>query len=153
VDSNKHIAKPLVFLIMATTAVFGGMVLDYFLLQNGVRPFHVLLLSNVFMAATVATSLLLKSQRQLDKQQALADRLATVEEMNRHLHNALTAIAFYGRQTDNEHGMQVVSESLSRIDDLLRGVLSKWRLVSETPNQVYRPRAGLLQSVLKFGNP
>lgn len=149
-NGNKHIARSLVFLITASTVAFGGMVLDYFLLQNGVRPFLVLLLSNVFTAAIAATSLLMNSLRQLEKQQALVDRLETVSEMNIHVHNALTAIAFYGKQADNDHGVQVVSESLGRIENSLRGVLSRWRLVPEMPKRVQRPQSGLLRNVLKF---
>ena len=110
-------------------------------------------MSNVFLAAATATSLLLNNMRQLEKQQTLTDRLETVSEMNIHVHNALTAIAFYGRQTDNDHGMQVVSESLGRIEKSLQHVVFRWRLIPERRVGFKVPQGGVLRNVLRFRSP
>src|SRR5258708_7011299 len=80
VNGNKRIGGTLLFVIITSTVAFEGMALDYFLLQVGVRPFQLMLLSNVFMAAAAATALLERRRRRLEKQKALADRLEALSE-------------------------------------------------------------------------
>jgi len=153
VNGNKRIGGTLLFVIITSTVAFEGMALDYFLLQVGVRPFHLMLLSNVFMAAAAATALLEHRLRRLEKLKALADRLEALSEMNLHVRSALTAIAFYGRRTDGDCGMQVVSESLCRLEDAFRGVVSMWRPMPERNVGFKRPQGDLLRNVLKFRTP
>jgi ABC-type uncharacterized transport system fused permease/ATPase subunit len=153
VNGNGYLSRSLVFVIATVTVTSGGILLDYLLLQNGLRLFDVLLVSNVFMAATAATSLLVNNLHQLEKQRALADRLETLLEMDRNLRSALTAIAFYGKQTDNDPGMRLVSETLGRMDDSFRSVAARWKLIPERQAEFKLPQTSVLRNVLKFRRP
>ncbi len=151
-NSNRQISSTLLFLITASALAFEGVALDYFLLQVGAQPLHLMVLSNVLMAAAAATALLMHRLRRREKQQVLADRLEALSEMNLHVRSALTSIAFYGRR-DNGHGMQLVSESLGRLEDAFQGAVSMWRPIPERNTRFKRSQGDLLRNVLKFRTP
>ena len=153
VNGNKRIARAMIFLIAVATIAFEGAALDYFLLQVGVGPLQLMILSNVLMGTAAAVSLFLHHRRQLEKRQALTEQLETISEMNLHIRSALTSLAFYGKQTENDYCMQVVSESLCRIEDSFRGVVSRWRPIPQSETPLERPQGDLLRNVLKFRTP
>lgn len=109
----------LLFIISATT--------DFSLLRlHWCRPIVTNVLSDCFLA--VVTFVLLYRMLHYGRQRKIQvmERLATIDEMNHHVRNALQIISFNARAAAcNEHELSEIKEAVQRISWALREILPK----------------------------
>ena len=131
---RKSTSKLLTFLIAGSLAGAVSAAFDALLLRHGVPSLEVLLVSNAVTAAAGGTLLLQIKIRQHEKRQVLEDRLRKIADMNHHVRNALTVVAFYGTRGGNTASAERVSEAVKRIEWTLREVLPKgWEVQLPDP--------------------
>jgi hypothetical protein len=127
-------SKLVTFLIAGSLAGAVNLAFDALLLRHGVSSLEVLLVSNVVTAAVGGTLLLQLKIRKHERQQVLEDRLHKVADMNHHVRNALTVVAFYGTRGGDKASAERVSEAVKRIEWTLREVLPKgWDVQTPAP--------------------
>jgi hypothetical protein len=100
--------------------------LELFLLRSGVPTMAVFVMSSLVITA-LGYGIVLERRRRRDQQrQVLEDRLETISEINHHVRNVLSVVAFYGMQTKNPYTARIVNDALVRMEGIMRGVLSRW---------------------------
>jgi hypothetical protein len=103
-----------------------ALALELFFLQSGVPTRAVFVMSSIVIGA-LGYGIVLERRRRRDQQrQVLEDRLETISEINHHVRNVLSVVAFYGMQTKNIYTTRMINDSLVRIEGIMRGVLSRW---------------------------
>jgi signal transduction histidine kinase len=88
--------------------------------------------SGVVVAGLTAGLMDLANQRQ----QAALLRMQVISEMNHHIRNALGVISLTTDSIQNQQSVQVISESVERIEWTLREVLLRTRPISEDGKQM-----------------
>jgi len=127
-------SKVVTFLIAGSLAGTVSLSVDALLLRHRVSSLEVLLVSNLVTAAVGGTLLLQIQIRQHERRLVLEDRQRKVADMNHHVRNALTVVAFYGTRGGDTASAERVSEAVKRIEWTLREVLPKgWEVQLPDP--------------------
>src|SRR5262245_2328878 len=112
--------KSLVQSFLIGALAFGlGWFLDRLLQTYGVDRFNALV-DNLAGSVIVGLLVLYYEER---RRRGLMERLQTIALMNHHVRNALQAITYSPYSPDRDQQLQIVSESIQRIDWALKEIL------------------------------
>jgi hypothetical protein len=131
---DKRVSRVLLFLAAAAITMFLSVVVDEFFFHRGVPTARLLLATNAFTGVLAGIAWLQNQLRKRQQLQNLEDRLQTISELNCQVRNVLGIVAFYGAKTSNAYASKVFSDGLDRMEWILRGVLTKWKLVKPQPS-------------------
>jgi hypothetical protein len=98
-----------------------GLGLDWLLVKEGVRRFDVVALSNGLTGLGVG--LLYFSRIERERRARVQKQLRTIAEMNHHIRNALQVIAYASAASDKTQSVELISQSVERIEWALREIL------------------------------
>lgn len=98
-----------------------GWLLDRVLLRSGLNS-RTVAIDDFLIALLVGLLVLFYEER---RRQALIQRLQTIEQMNHHVRNALQVIACAHHTPDQQRQVEIVGESVQRIEWALKEVLPK----------------------------
>ena len=102
-------------------AFFLGAALDYTLRRHGTTRFSVIF-DDLLVAVLFGLLVLFYEER---RRRAIIEKLRTIELMNHHVRNALQIITYAQYTPDQEKQVQVVRESVARIEWALEEVLPR----------------------------
>src|SRR5215813_5478264 len=108
-----------------------GWLLDRILQYRGLNS-KVVTIDDLLIAVLVGMVVLFYEER---RRRTLVEKLHTVELMNHHVRNALQVIACAHHTPDQQRQLQIVSESVQRIEWALEEVLPKGRDISHPPQR------------------
>ena len=108
-----------------------GWLLDRILQYRGLNS-KVVTIDDLLIAVLVGIVVLFYEER---RRRTLVEKLHTVELMNHHVRNALQVIACAHHTPDQQRQLQIVSESVQRIEWALEEVLPKGRDISHPPQR------------------
>ncbi len=127
-------AKLVLFLTVGGLVGSAGLMAEVVLLRGGAPGFAILVLSNLITGAVAGTLFVQTKIREQERRQVAAERLSKIADMNHHVRNALTIVAFYGTQAGNPSAAQLVSQAVKRIEWTLREVLPRGWDVHASPS-------------------
>jgi len=115
------------FIVVVIVTAF-GFLLNALLLQEGIPRMDLMLLSSLITGIAAGWLFYQFLRNERAKQEALQQRIHTVAELNHHIRNALQVIRYAGgsKSTSDAIQLQLINESVARIDWALREVLSKY---------------------------
>lgn len=115
-----------------------GFSFDRLLARDGVTRNDILLTSN-FLTGVVAGFLFFSlTNNERLRRKVVEERLNTIAEMNHHIRNALQVIT-YATVADNEESVQMIRNSVERIEWALREVLPGHATIPADPPHSERP--------------
>jgi hypothetical protein len=113
----------LIFAIVAIVVGAIGMGFDQLLVKEGVHRLDIIALSNGLTG--IAAGLLYFQVTRIDRERRAAtqERLRTIADMNHHIRNALQVISYASTTADKAQSMELIGQSVERIQWALREVL------------------------------
>lgn len=113
----------LIFAIVAIVVGAIGMAFDQLLVKEGVHRLDIIALSNGLTG--IAAGLLYFQVTRIDRERRAAtqERLRTIADMNHHIRNALQVISYASTTADKSQSMELIGQSVERIEWALREVL------------------------------
>src|SRR5215469_124857 len=99
-----------------------GFTLDRFLARDGVTRVDILLASNALTGIVAGFLFYSLSNNERLRRKLVRERLRTIAEMNHHIRNSLQVIT-YATAADTEESVDLIRESVERIEWALREVL------------------------------
>jgi hypothetical protein len=113
----------LIFAIVAIVVGAIGMGFDQLLVKEGVHRLDIIALSNGLTG--IAAGLLYFQVTRIDRERRAAtqERLRTIADMNHHIRNALQVISYASTTADKAQSMELIGQSVERIEWALREVL------------------------------
>jgi hypothetical protein len=142
--TKKTLVQIILFITLLSITVSFGTVFDVALLRSGLSPLTVLFVANALTGAVIAFAHLQREEHDAQRLLAADENLKIIREMNHEVRNVLGVVAFYGKQTRNDHVLKVFENGFKRMDSIMREVLSREPLdesqehLPEAP-----PRSGL----------
>lgn len=112
----------LFFLVVLVVGAL-GLGFDWLLVKEGVRRLDVMALSNGLTGLAVGLLYLQLSRVERERRAQVQQQLRTIAEMNHHIRNALQVIAYASAATDKTQQVELISQSVERIEWALREVL------------------------------
>jgi hypothetical protein len=112
----------LFFLVVLVVGTL-GLGFDWLLVKEGVKRLDILTLSNGLTGLAVGLLYLQLSRIERERRAQIQERLRTIAEMNHHIRNALQIIAYASATTDKTQSVELISQSVERIEWALREVL------------------------------
>jgi hypothetical protein len=112
----------LFFLVVLVVGAL-GLAFDWLLVKEGVRRLDVMVLSNGLTGVAVGLLYLQLSRIERERRAQVQQRLRTIAEMNHHIRNALQIIAYANATTERAQSMELIRQSVERIEWALREVL------------------------------
>ncbi len=109
------------FVVLVVTAI--GIGFDWLLSKEGVARFDILVLSNGLTGLAVGFLYLQLSRVERERRSRVQQQLRTIAEMNHHIRNALQVIAYASASTDKTQSVELIGQSVTRIEWALREVL------------------------------
>ena len=109
------------FVVLVVTAI--GIGFDWLLSKEGVTRFDILMLSNGLTGLAVGLLYLQLSRVERERRSRIQQQLRTIAEMNHHIRNALQVIAYASASTDKTQSVELIGQSVTRIEWALREVL------------------------------
>jgi len=100
-----------------------GLGFDWLLLKEGVKRLDVMVLSNGLTGVAVGLLYLQLSRIERERRAQVRQQLHTIAEMNHHIRNALQVIAYASTATDKTQSVELIRQSVERIEWALREVL------------------------------
>jgi hypothetical protein len=122
-NSNSQWRDLLLFLIVVLVVSVLGLGFDWLLVKEGVKRLDVMALSNGLTGVAVGLLYLQLSGIERERRAQVQQQLRTIAEMNHHIRNALQVIAYASAATDKAQSVNLVSQSVERIEWALREVL------------------------------
>ena len=107
--------------VLVVTAI--GIGFDWLLSKEGVTRFDILVLSNGLTGIAVGLLYLTLSHMERERRAQVQQQLRTIAEMNHHIRNALQVIAYASASTDKTQSVELIGQSVTRIEWALREVL------------------------------
>jgi hypothetical protein len=125
-NRDNRFTKAISSLVDAGFFFSSAFALELLFLRSGVPTMAVFAISSLVIGA-LGYGIVLERRRRKDQQrQVLEDRLETISEINHHVRNVLSVVAFYGMQTKNIYTTRMINDALVRMEGIMRGVLSRW---------------------------
>jgi hypothetical protein len=113
----------LLFLLVVLVVSVLGLGFDWMLVKEGVKRLDVLALSNGLTGLAVGLLYLQLSRIERERRAQVQRQLRTIAEMNHHIRNALQIIAYASATSDKTQSVELISQSVERIEWALREVL------------------------------
>ena len=120
-DAQSH--DLLLFLLVVLVVGVLGLGFDWLLVKEGVKRLDILALSNGLTGLAVGLLYLQLSRIERERRAQVQQQLRTIAEMNHHIRNALQIIAYASTATDKTQSVELISQSVERIEWALREVL------------------------------
>jgi hypothetical protein len=120
---DPHSRDLLIFAVVVVIVGAIGMVFDQALLKEGVRRLDIIALSNGLTGIAAGLLYFQITRIERERRAATQERLRTIAEMNHHIRNALQVIAYASTATDQTQSVELISQSVERIEWALREVL------------------------------
>ncbi len=120
-DAQSH--DLLLFLLVVLVVSVLGLGFDWLLVKEGVKRLDVMALSNGLTGLAVGLLYLQLSRIERERRVQVQQQLRTIAEMNHHIRNALQIIAYASATTDKTQSVELISQSVERIEWALREVL------------------------------
>jgi|SRR3954463_4977264 hypothetical protein len=102
-----------------------GILLDRLLVRDGFNRADLVIASNVITGLFASLLVYRVSSRQQQQQESEQARLVMVMEANHHIRNALQSISLMAQMNADEKQMEMIRESIRRVDWVLREVIPK----------------------------
>ena len=122
-NSDSRWRDLLLFLMVVLVVGALGLAFDWLLVKEGVKRLDVMVLSNGLTGVAVGLLYLQLSRVEHERRAQVRQQLRTIAEMNHHIRNALQVIAYASAATDKTQSMELISQSVERIEWALREVL------------------------------
>ena len=122
-NSDSRWRDLLLFLMVVLVVGALGLAFDWLLVKEGVKRLDVMVLSNGLTGVAVGLLYLQLSRVEHERRARVRQQLRTIAEMNHHIRNALQVIAYASAATDKTQSMELISQSVERIEWALREVL------------------------------
>ena len=113
----------LMFAVVVVVVGAIGIGFDDVLLKEGVRRLDIMALSNGLTGIAAGLIYFQITRIERERRATTQQRLRTIAEMNHHIRNALQVIAYASAATDKTRSMELISQSVERIEWALREVL------------------------------
>ena len=112
----------LFFLVVVVVGAL-GLGFDWLLVREGVKRLDVMALSNGLTGLAVGILYLQLSRIERERREQVQQQLRTIAEMNHHIRNALQIIAYASAASDKTQSVELIRQSVERIEWALREVL------------------------------
>jgi hypothetical protein len=116
-----------------------GIILDRFLLKEGLPRLEMLILSNGLTGLFAGGMFFQMAREEKASRELVAERMKTIAELNYHIRNALQVIKYLGGQKSSRLDavqLQLINTSAERIEWALREVLPRYPIgAMSTPKQ------------------
>ena len=119
----EHAMLLFVLFVAAGMAGLFGLMVDVPLLAHGISIFTVLFVSHALCGLLLSSLYWHKRVWTQEEKEILDDRLNKVALMNHYVRNALSVLAFYGRDSQREEAPEAVDSAVRRIEWALSDVL------------------------------
>jgi hypothetical protein len=113
----------LLFLVIVLVVGAIGLGFDDLLIKEGVRRPDIMALSNGLTGIAAGLLYFQITRVERERRAATQERLRTIAEMNHHIRNALQVIAYASTTTDKTQSVELIDQSVERIEWALREVL------------------------------
>lgn len=121
----------MISILIAVVVTLVGIGLDRLLAVEGVSRIDIRVLSNALTGVVAGAFLYVYARKEEKIKTLLQSRMAVVAEMNHHIRNALQVICYYAYRESDQKIVQMIRDSVSRIDWALREVLPNFAGVEE----------------------
>lgn len=122
-NSDSRWRDLLLFLIVVLVVGALGLGFDWLLVKEGVKRLDVMVLSNGLTGVAVGLLYLQLSRIDRERRSQVRQQLRTIAEMNHHIRNALQVIAYASAAGDQKQSVELIGQSVERIEWALREVL------------------------------
>lgn len=112
-----------IFTVVVVVVGAIGMGFDQLLLKEGVRRLDIIALSNGLTGIAAGLLYFQITRIERERRATTQQQLRTIAEMNHHIRNALQVIAYASAATDKTQSVELISQSVERIEWALREVL------------------------------
>ncbi len=114
-----------VFIFVLIVLVVGavGVGFDQLLVKEGVHRLDIIALSNGLTGIAAGLLYFQITRIERERRAAMQQRLRTIADMNHHIRNALQVIAYANLASDKEQSVELIRNSVERIEWALREVL------------------------------
>jgi hypothetical protein len=128
----------LFFLLVVLVVSALGLGFDWLLVKEGVKRLDVMALSNGLTGLAVGLLYLQLSRVERERRAQVQQQLRTIADMNHHIRNALQVIAYASAASDKTQSVELISQSVERIEWALREVLPS-HVTPEAPMPLPEP--------------
>jgi len=121
-----------------------GILLDWLLVKEGLPRLGMLILSNSVTGLFAGGLFYQLAREEKIHRELMRARMKTIAELNHHIRNALQVIKFWGGQQRpalDAMQLQLINDSVDRIEWALREVLPKYDVESQVVTMKGPPRA------------
>ncbi len=115
-------SRLLLFLIVIIVAAAAAL-FDRLLLREGVPRFDLMTASNLLTGIVAGALFSQIIQRERERRAILRHRLQIIADMNHHIRNALQVISFFAYKEQDQKTLEMVRNSVDRIQWALREIL------------------------------
>lgn len=114
-----------IFFFLLIVLVVGaiGVGFDQLLVREGVHRLDIIALSNGLTGIAAGLLYFQITRIERERRATTQERLRTIAEMNHHIRNALQVIAYASTATDKTQSVELIDQSVERIEWALREVL------------------------------
>lgn len=113
----------LIFVVIVLVVGAIGLGFDQLLVKEGVHRLDIIALSNGLTGIAAGLLYFQITRIERERRARTQQRLRTIADMNHHIRNALQIIAYASTATDKTQSMELISQSVERIEWALREVL------------------------------
>jgi hypothetical protein len=113
----------LIFAVVVVVVGAIGMGFDELLVKEGVKRLDIIALSNGLTGIAAGLLYFQITRIERERRATTQRQLRTIAEMNHHIRNALQIIAYASTTTDKTQSVELISQSVERIEWALREVL------------------------------
>ena len=122
-DPHSRYRIILICVLIAAVVTLAGTGFDRLLSVEGVSRMDIRLLSNALTGVVAGAFLYVYAYKEEKIKELMHNRLQIIGEMNHHIRNALQVICFYAYREPDQRVVQMIRDSVNRIDWALREVL------------------------------
>ena len=130
--------------IVALIVASIGLFLDWVLVKEGLPKLGMLIISNSLTGLFAGLVFYQIAREEKIHRELMRARMKTIAELNHHIRNALQVIKFWGAQQRpalDAMQLQLINDSVDRIEWALREVLPRYDVESQTATLQEPPRA------------
>ncbi len=118
-----------------------GFLFDDLLVREGVKRIDILLESNALTGVVAAVFFYYLSNHERERRKLVQQRLRTIADLNHHIRNALQIITYVASSQQREDSVQLIGNSVERIEWSLREVLPGYAPSSPASEEEHRATA------------
>ena len=118
-------------ILIAGAVALVGVSFDRLLLAEGVSRLDVRVLSNCLTGIVTGAFFYVFARKQQELHKLLHGRMEIIAEINHHIRNALQVISYYAYREADQRVVQMIRDSVNRIDWALREVLPQFAVMGE----------------------